>query len=93
MRSRYSAFALGLADYLQASWHPDTRPAEPALPEGCKWIRLEILGRTAGGPGDRDGTVTFAAWYTQGGRAQVLREHSQFEQVDGRWLYREGTAP
>ena len=27
MRSRYSAFVLGLTDYLLATWHPSTRPA------------------------------------------------------------------
>ncbi|MDO9220991.1 MAG: YchJ family metal-binding protein, partial [Thiobacillus sp.] len=27
MRSRYSAYVLGLDDYLMATWHPDTRPA------------------------------------------------------------------
>ena len=31
MRSRYSAFAVGDADYLLATWHPTTRPAELAL--------------------------------------------------------------
>ena len=28
MRSRYSAFALGMADYLLDTWHPSTRPSE-----------------------------------------------------------------
>ena len=27
MRSRYSAYVLGLIDYLLATWHPSTRPA------------------------------------------------------------------
>jgi SEC-C motif-containing protein len=27
MRSRYSAYVLGLEDYLLATWHADTRPA------------------------------------------------------------------
>jgi uncharacterized protein YchJ len=26
MRSRYSAYALGLEEYLLATWHPSTRP-------------------------------------------------------------------
>ena len=26
MRSRFTAFALGDADYLLRTWHPDTRP-------------------------------------------------------------------
>ena len=37
MRSRYSAFALGLLDYLRDTWHPSTCPAaiEP-LPAGLR---------------------------------------------------------
>ena len=35
MRSRYSAYALGLRDYLLETWHPNTRPEsidpEPGL--------------------------------------------------------------
>ena len=27
IRSRYSAYVLGLADYLRATWHASTRPA------------------------------------------------------------------
>ena len=27
MRSRYSAYALGLTPYLLSTWHPSTRPA------------------------------------------------------------------
>jgi SEC-C motif-containing protein len=43
MRSRYSAYALGLHDYLCATWHPATRPAsiEPA-PPGLRWLGLEV---------------------------------------------------
>ena len=28
MRSRYSAYGLGLIDYLLATWHPSTAPGE-----------------------------------------------------------------
>lgn len=31
MRSRYSAYAIGDADYVLASWHPSTRPAPAGL--------------------------------------------------------------
>lgn len=31
MRSRYSAYVRHLPDYLRATWHPDTRPAELSL--------------------------------------------------------------
>jgi SEC-C motif-containing protein len=93
MRSRFSAHVLRLPGYLLASWHPETRPAEAALADGCKWLRLEILARSDGGPQDSQGTVTFVAWFTQGGRAQALREHSRFARHEGRWVYRDAVLP
>ena len=43
MRSRYSAFVLGLNDYLLATWHPSTRPASlDADPPGLRWLGLTV---------------------------------------------------
>ncbi|GAB2180341.1 YchJ family metal-binding protein [Denitratisoma sp. agr-D3] len=88
MRSRYSAYVLGLADYLLATWHPDTRPPHLDLEETPKpqWLGLEI--RHAG-----DDQVEFVARYKVNGRAHKLHELSQFRQVDGRWHYLSGTFP
>jgi len=89
MRSRYSAYALGLEEYLLATWHPSTRPA--ALHLGAapqpKWLGLEVKR----GP-DEDGvaTVEFIARYKVGGRAQRLHEISSFVREDGRWYYVDG---
>ncbi|WP_382309573.1 YchJ family protein [Herbiconiux sp. UC225_62] len=94
MRSRYSAFAVGDADYLLATWHPDTRPADLELDPGLRWFRLDILGRTGGRVLDSEGTVEFEARYrmrpttpdaspTSGSQ----RENSRFRRVDGRWFY------
>lgn len=41
MRSRYSAYVLGLIDYLLATWHPGTAPGELELPL-VKWLGLEV---------------------------------------------------
>ena len=41
MRSRYSAYVLGLPDYLLATWHPGTAPGELELPL-VKWLGLEV---------------------------------------------------
>jgi len=86
MRSRYSAFVLGLTDYLLATWHPRTRPAALAPNEpGLRWLGLEVrrCSRT-----DADhATVEFVARSKLGGRAQRLHETSRFQCVDGRWLY------
>ena len=32
MRSRYTGFVLGLADYLLQTWHPDSRPPSIEFP-------------------------------------------------------------
>ena len=89
MRSRYSAYVLGLHDYLRATWHPDTRPAslEPD-PPGLKWLGLEVR-RQALQDADH-GTVEFVARSKLGGRAHRLHEISRFVREDGRWLYRDG---
>lgn len=88
MRSRYSAFTLGLLDYLRETWHPSTRPEtlEP-MPEGLKWLGLEV--RRAAEDGDR-ATVEFVARSKQGGRAMRLHETSRFVREGGRWYYVDG---
>lgn len=87
MRSRFSAFAMGLRDYLLASWHPSTRPATLDLDEGLRWYRLDILGRTRGGMLDTTGTVEFVAYYRDGSERGSQRENSTFVKENGRWLY------
>lgn len=90
MRSRYSAYALHLPDYLLATWHADTRPAGLDGMEDSKWQRLQVTGQTAGDVDDDHGTVDFKAWYTVNGCAHCLAEHSRFEKVGARWVYRDG---
>jgi SEC-C motif domain protein len=48
MRSRFSAFALGLAPYLLATWHPSTRPESLDL-DDVTWRRLQIRGADGAG--------------------------------------------
>lgn len=87
MRSRYSAFAVGDADYLLRTWHRSGRPATLALDPGTEWKRLAVLETEDGGMFDQTGTVTFRAVYIQNGQRGVLAEKSQFVREGGRWLY------
>ena len=89
MRSRYSAYVLGLGDYVLQTWHPRTRPAviEPD-PAGLRWLGLEL--RRHAPEGDDRATVEFVARSKLGGRAHRLHETSRFERVDGRWFYIDG---
>ena len=82
MRSRYSAFVSGDADYLLATWHPTTRPAGLDLSDGPAWQGLEVLAAT-GGLLDPTGSVRFRASYDGG----VLEETSRFVRDGGRWSY------
>jgi SEC-C motif domain protein len=93
MRSRYSAFAVGDAGYLLATWHPDTRPQVLELDGDVRWTGLDVLATTRGSMLDAEGTVEFAAHYIVGRRAGVLHEDSRFLRVDGRWHYLDGTTP
>src|SRR5699024_8451195 len=65
MRSRYTAFALHDADHLLRTWHPRTRPERAellaSLSEEVRWLRLDVLATSAGGPFDDAGTVEFIA--------------------------------
>jgi SEC-C motif-containing protein len=86
MRSRFSAFALGDADYLLRTWHPSTRPATLALDAGLRWYRLDILRTERGGPFDRDGIVSFRAHY-KGTDVGVQEEASSFVREGRTWFY------
>lgn len=89
MRSRYSAFVLDRRDYLLASWHPRTRPAELPPPEpGLRWLGLEVLAHAQ--QDETHASVRFVARSKLGGRAHRLVETSRFERVDGAWLYVDG---
>jgi SEC-C motif-containing protein len=90
MRSRFSAFALGLTDYLLASWHPSTRPAELELDPAVVWRRLQIVDTVEGGPDDEVGVVEFRASYRDARGSGLLHERSRFTRVDGRWVYVDG---
>ena len=89
MRSRFSAFAVGDADYLVATWHPSTRPPSIELSGELEWRRLEIVETTAGGADDETGTVTFVAqyWDVAGGHFGEQRERSGFRRDGGQWFY------
>ena len=90
MRSRYSAYALGLEDYLLATWHASTRPAALDLSVGPqpKWLGLEIKAQSADGD---HASVEFVARCRVGWRGQRLHEISRFVREEGCWYYVDGT--
>lgn len=92
MRSRYSAFVVGDAAYLLATWHPATRPAVLDLDAQVRWTGLDVLTTTGGSLLAAEGTVEFRASYVRGGRAGAQHENSRFLREDGRWRYLDGAS-
>lgn len=94
MRSRYSAYALNLPDYIIATTHP----ASPQYTSNLfSWKRsiaqfsktttfrhLDVLDSKERG---NVATVTFTAHMAQDGQDSTFTERSFFEKKDGRWLY------
>jgi SEC-C motif domain protein len=91
MRSRYSAFCLGLVDYLLATLHPSQHQTgeREALQQSITqthWLGLKLLDHKQ--TGDL-AEVEFAAFYTDDPFGQ-LHERSHFVCEAGRWLYHHG---
>ncbi len=91
MRSRYTAFVLGRADYLLRTWDPKHRPPHLDLErDQTEWLGLEVKKTEAGGPADNQGRVQFIARFRLNGREQALSENSRFRKQNSRWLYVDG---
>ena len=96
MRSRFSAYAVGNADYIIDTTHP----ANPGYTtERATWkedigrfctltqfIALEVLA-TADGATPDESFVEFRATLTQLGKDASFTERSKFLRVDGKWFY------
>ncbi len=97
MRSRYSAYALNLPDYLIATTHPqnsnynkNTEAWRESLTQfslNTTFHRLEILDFKEK---KSHATVKFTAYLSQQGRDATFTEESAFETIEGRWLYKSG---
>jgi len=100
MRSRYSAYVIGDADYLRETWASSTRPASLELDPDIRWFALDIVARTKGGMLDTEGSVEYTASFrvsasdgTTDGRKSSRgeqRETSRFIRDGKRWVYLDG---
>jgi SEC-C motif domain protein len=89
MRSRYSAYVLGLEDYVRDTWHASTRPEQPMeLDASVRWLGLEVRRHVAADA--EHASVEFVARSKLGGRAARLHETSRFVREGGRWYYLDG---
>jgi SEC-C motif-containing protein len=88
MRSRYTAFVRGDADYLAHTWHASTCPAELELDASRTWRGLHVLDVVRGALLDTDGEVEFVArWQDADGSRGRHHERSRFVREEGRWVY------
>jgi SEC-C motif-containing protein len=95
MRSRYSAYAKGLADYIMLTTHPfaislDRQQWRKTIEQFClhtHFVKLEILEFMEN---PQTATVTFVATLLQGSKDVSFKEKSLFEMVHHRWLYLSG---
>ncbi len=90
MRSRYTAFARGDADYLLATWHPSTRPATLDFEPGLRWLGLEVREHKSMGADRAEVEFVARSRPAGGGAAHRLHERSRFVREDGRWYYLDG---
>ena len=90
MRSRYSAYALGLVDYIittsQTGKQIDKREIE-AFCASTRFADLEILDVQES---ENEATIKFKAVLFQGNRDASFIETSQFLKKDNQWLYVSG---
>ena len=97
MRSRYSAYALHLADYIMETTHPsnsafssDTEAWSKEIlnfTHSTKFVDLKILEYITEA---ESAFVTFTAFLKQGNHNTSFTEKSTFVHVSGKWLYASG---
>ena len=92
MRSRYTAYVMGNAQYLFRTWHANTRPTLQTLKESGPQtlIALKIVSKSAGGVDDQKGMVEFiSSRYSPSlmGEIEQHKEKSLFTRVKGNWVY------
>jgi SEC-C motif-containing protein len=97
MRSRYSAYALGLVEYILKTTHPshpDARRPEGVrrkeIEEFCKTTIFKGLKILDVQEGETKGMVKFTAFLTMDEKDFAFTEKSTFEKVLGNWLYLSG---
>ena len=97
MRSRYSAYAKHLSDYIIHTTHPENPSAQsdPLLwtqqillfTRSTQFCGLKILEVSEA---EDEAFVTFTAYLKQGTRDASFTEKSTFRRQAGRWLYVSG---
>lgn len=100
MRARYSAYVLGLVDFIVKTYHPSCNAQlhRDEILQSIKnqWVKLEIISRSVNKNG-QEGYVEFKAHYLEKGKIHCLHEKSRFvakeEEGKKHWYYIDGEYP
>lgn len=98
MRSRYSAYVLGLVDYLVSSTLPVQqtqldRAAISAWSSQSQWLGLEVQSQQMLSAEPAHAWVSFIArWQDQDGK-HAQQERSAFVQINQRWYFLDPSVP
>ncbi|HSW86593.1 MAG TPA: YchJ family metal-binding protein [Rhabdochlamydiaceae bacterium] len=97
MRSRYSAYALHLADYIIKTTHPSNSGFSSDIKEWKKDIlqfsqttQFNGLKISEFTDGDSSAYVTFTAYLSQGNQDVSFTERSSFVKEGDKWFYKSG---
>lgn len=93
LKSRYSAYALCMADYIKKTM------IEPALlhfnrddivGSSTEWLELNIYQQIKGSKSDHEGSIIFDVFYKLKPDLAIegFKEHSFFVKQNGKWVYK-----
>lgn len=92
MRSRYTAYALGNADYIIETTHSSETLSDYAeilaFSQMTSFDSLKIIEFI---DGEKEAYVTFHAGLTQQGEDVSFTERSRFVKENNKWIYIDGT--
>ncbi|CAM3560769.1 hypothetical protein VA7868_01022 [Vibrio aerogenes CECT 7868] len=93
MRARYTAYAIGVTDFIQQTYHISNEAGQDrqGIEDGIlnHWDKLVILDSAPGNSGD-EGFVHFKAYFQRNGQSFCLQERSRFIRENGIWFYIDG---
>ena len=98
MRARYTAYATGRVDFVEATLAPESRKdfdreASKKWATDSVWKGLEIVATKGGMAKDSEGVVNFVARFGQGDKDYEHREIATFRKEAGVWLFVDGQSP
>ncbi len=95
MRARYSAYVLGLTDFIITTHHHSANAADDrsGIEQACQldWTKLVVINSEL--VSQAEGFVHFKAFYHQAGQSYCLEERSRFVKEGDLWFYIDGQFP